>query len=95
VSEAAVAPDDRRASLTPLASAPSRPRAALQFLTEPGDLVVDPFAGSNTTGMVAETLERRWLAMDAVEEYLEASKFRFNGSVQRVGKKGGVMNAKR
>jgi hypothetical protein len=33
--------------------------------------------------MVSETLERRWLAMDAVEEYLEASKFRFNGSVRK------------
>jgi hypothetical protein len=33
--------------------------------------------------MVAETLDRRWLAIDAVEEYLEASKFRFNGSVRR------------
>lgn len=58
------------------------PEFFIKFLTEPGDLVVDPFAGSNTTGMVAETLERRWLAMDAVEEYLEASKFRFNGSIQ-------------
>lgn len=58
------------------------PEFFIKFLTEPSDVVVDPFAGSNTTGMVAETLERRWLAMDAVEEYLEASKFRFNGSIQ-------------
>jgi hypothetical protein len=45
--------------------------------------------------MVAETLKRRWLAMDAVEEYLEASKFRFNGSVQRVGKKRGATTSTR
>jgi site-specific DNA-methyltransferase (cytosine-N4-specific) len=37
----------------------------------------DPFAGSNTTGAVSEKLGRRWLASENVEEYLEASKFRF------------------
>lgn len=49
----------------------------IKLLTDEGDLVVDPFGGSNTTGMVAEALGRRWIAMDDVEEYLEASKFRF------------------
>jgi DNA modification methylase len=49
----------------------------IKFLTDPGDLVVDPFAGSNITGEVAEGLQRRWLAFDLVEEYLEGSKFRF------------------
>ncbi|MEX0714574.1 MAG: site-specific DNA-methyltransferase, partial [Pirellulales bacterium] len=38
------------------------PRFFIQFLTEPGDLVLDPFAGSNTTGAVAEKLGRRWIA---------------------------------
>lgn len=50
----------------------------IKFLTDEGDLVVDPFGGSNTTGMVAEELGRRWIAVDEVEEYLEASKFRFD-----------------
>ncbi len=49
----------------------------LKFLTDEGDLVVEPFAGSNTTGQVAEGLGRRWIAADTVQEYLEASKFRF------------------
>ncbi len=49
----------------------------MKFLTDEGDVVVDPFAGSNTAGFVAEKLERRWIAIDLVEEYLEASKFRF------------------
>jgi len=53
------------------------PEFFIQLTTEPGDLVVDPFAGSNTTGFVAETLERRWLSIDSVEEYLQASTFRF------------------
>ena len=53
------------------------PEFFIKFLTDPGDLVVDPFAGSNVTGEVAERLERHWLAFELIEEYLEASKFRF------------------
>jgi site-specific DNA-methyltransferase (cytosine-N4-specific) len=49
----------------------------IKLLSDEGDLVVDPFAGSNTTGAVAESLGRRWIAVDMVEEYLSASKFRF------------------
>jgi len=48
------------------------------MLTDEGDLVVDPFAGSNVTGEVCERLKRRWIAFGIVEEYLEGSKFRFN-----------------
>lgn len=54
------------------------PEFFLKLLTDEGDLVVDPFGGSNTTGKVAETLSRRWIVMDEVSEYLEASKFRFD-----------------
>jgi DNA modification methylase len=53
------------------------PKFFIKLLTEPNDLVVDPFAGSNTTGAVAEGLKRRWIACEAVEEYLKASTFRF------------------
>ena len=56
----------------------SLPEFFLKFLTDQGDVVVDPFAGSNTTGMVAERLERRWIGIDMVGEYLNASKFRFD-----------------
>lgn len=54
------------------------PEFFVNLLTDTNDLVVDPFAGSNTTGAVAERLNRRWIAMELSEEYLEASKFRFN-----------------
>lgn len=47
------------------------------FLTDPGDLVLDPFAGSNTTGMVAEQLGRRWLSIEADTDYATASAARF------------------
>ena len=53
------------------------PAFFIQFLTEPGDLVLDIFAGSNTTGSAAERLSRRWLAFELSREYLAASVFRF------------------
>lgn len=53
------------------------PEFFIKMLTDEGDIVVDPFAGSNTSGAVAETLGRRWIAIDNSEEYLTASKFRF------------------
>lgn len=56
---------------------PDIPRFFIKMLTEPGDLVVDIFAGSNTTGYVAEKLGRRWLAFEIVHEYLLGSSFRF------------------
>jgi site-specific DNA-methyltransferase (cytosine-N4-specific) len=54
------------------------PSFFIKLLTQANDLVIDPFAGSNTTGAVAEQLDRRWLAFDEVEEYLRASRFRFD-----------------
>ena len=47
------------------------------MLTEPSDLVVDIFGGSNTTGQVAEAEGRRWMAFEALQEYVAASSFRF------------------
>jgi DNA modification methylase len=53
------------------------PEFFIKMLTEPGDLVLDIFAGSNTTGQVAQTHGRRWLAFDLSREYVAASTFRF------------------
>lgn len=53
------------------------PRFFIEFLTEPGDLVLDIFAGSNTTGLAAETVKRRWIAFEQDRHYLAASAFRF------------------
>lgn len=57
----------------------SLPEFFVKLLTDEGDLVLDPFAGSNTTGYVAEQLGRRWIGLELVEDYLQASKFRFEG----------------
>jgi DNA modification methylase len=56
------------------------PKFFIKMLTQSNDVVLDPFAGSLTAGAVAEKLERRWLAGEAVEEYLKAGVFRFEES---------------
>lgn len=49
----------------------------IRLLTEPGDLVLDPFGGSNTTGAAAEALERYWVTIEAERKYVDGSKGRF------------------
>jgi site-specific DNA-methyltransferase (cytosine-N4-specific) len=49
----------------------------INFLTEPGDIVLDPFAGSNTTGWIAETLGRKWISIEKKATYAKQSRIRF------------------
>jgi len=49
----------------------------INFLTDENDLVLDPFAGSNTTGACAEHAKRKWLSIEFEEKYAEQSKLRF------------------
>jgi site-specific DNA-methyltransferase (cytosine-N4-specific) len=56
----------------------------INFLTEPGDRVLDIFAGSNTTGAAAEGVQRRWLAFEQNLSYLAASAFRFIDANQSI-----------
>ena len=53
----------------------------IEFLTEPGDLVIDPFGGSNVTGAAAESLNRRWISIESEPKYAEASMARFPNAV--------------
>jgi len=53
------------------------PKFFIDFLTDEGDVVLDPFAGSNTTGQAAEVARRGWLAFEIEETYLEGSVYRF------------------
>jgi site-specific DNA-methyltransferase (cytosine-N4-specific) len=55
----------------------------VHFLTDPGDLVLDPFAGSNTTGFVSELAGRRWVAIEQEKAYVEQSRIRFRDPVLR------------
>jgi site-specific DNA-methyltransferase (cytosine-N4-specific) len=66
----------------------------INMLTEPNDLVVDPFAGSNVTGAVAESQGRRWLSIDVEDEYLRGSIARFEHLQFRIVEPAGALNAK-
>ena len=56
---------------------PQLPGFFINFLTDEHDLVVDIFAGSNTTGAVCEQLRRHWLAFELERRYLKAGRLRF------------------
>ena len=47
----------------------SLPEYFIKFLTNKGDLVVDPFGGSSITGYVAEKLGRKWRSIEMRHEY--------------------------
>lgn len=52
---------------------PHLPEYFIRMLTDPNDLVVDPFAGSCTTGEVADRLRRRWICVELEKEYLRGA----------------------
>lgn len=53
------------------------PAFFIKMLTDEGDVVLDIFGGSNTTGFTAEALKRKWLTFEMNQEYLASSAFRF------------------
>ena len=53
------------------------PEFFIRMLTDPGDVIFDPFGGSCVTGEVAERLDRRWICVELVERYLEGAVGRF------------------
>lgn len=52
----------------------------VEFLSEPGDLVVDPFGGSFTTAKAAELLGRRWLSTEVMAQYVLGAATRFRAA---------------
>lgn len=56
------------------------PEYFIRMLSDPGELVLDPFAGSCVTGEVAERLDRRWLCVELNENYLKGALGRFERS---------------
>ena len=55
----------------------------IKFLTNPADIVLDPFGGSNTTGAAAEELKRYWISIEPRDEYIEGSKGRFSAGLRK------------
>ncbi len=56
------------------------PEFFIKLLTKPGDVILDPFAGSNVTGEAAERLGRQWIAIELDPDYVAGSRFRFEPS---------------
>lgn len=57
------------------------PEYFVRMLTDPGDMVVDPFGGSCMTGEVCERLERNWQCIELSKEYLEGAIGRFHRGI--------------
>ncbi|SRR5579871_1338099 len=53
------------------------PEFFINLLTNKGDLIFDPFAGSNTTGEITEKLSRKWISIEPETDYINGSKGRF------------------
>ena len=54
----------------------------IKFLTDTGDIVLDPFGGSCTTGKAAENLARNWICIEPEKDYLAGAKGRFHSSIK-------------
>ena len=65
---------------------PQLPEYFIRMLTDEGDTVLDPFAGSCVTGAVAEALDRRWACCELSEEYIEGALARFAPGVHALPK---------
>lgn len=63
---------------------PNIPEFFIGLCTEEGDIVLDPFAGSNMTGYIAEKMGRRWIAIESEEEYFIGAKFRFDYDTESI-----------
>ncbi len=53
------------------------PKFFINLLTRPGQLVVDPFGGTGTTGLAAEQLGRKWIAVELDPKYAAVVPSRF------------------
>src|SRR5207302_1788296 len=61
--------NDRNIGLHPARMPAKVAEIFIQFLTKKNDLVLDPFSGSNTTGVIADRLKRRWISIEARPDY--------------------------
>jgi adenine-specific DNA-methyltransferase len=59
------------------------PDRLIRALTDPGDLVVDPFIGVGTTAVAAVIRARRVAGADLVEKYLDIARDRIRAAAKR------------
>lgn len=69
-------------SLTKATFSMDIPTKAIKILTYKNDIVLDPFMGSGTTAVAAETLGRRWLGIELSPNYTEISRKRVNDFIE-------------
>ena len=59
-------------------------RRIIQASTQEGDLILDPFCGSSTTGVVAVEEKRKYIGIELEPEYLELSKKRLEETIEKL-----------
>jgi site-specific DNA-methyltransferase (adenine-specific) len=65
-------------SLTKATFSMDIPTKAIKILSYKNDVVLDPFAGSGTTLVAAEILDRRWLGIELSPNYKQIAETRIN-----------------
>ena len=58
------------------------PTKAIKILTYKNDIVLDPFAGSGTSLVAAEVLDRRWIGIELSPNYAEVARKRINSFIE-------------
>lgn len=70
-------------SLTKATFSMDIPTKAIKILTYKNDIVLDPFAGSGTSMVAAETLDRRWVGIELSPNYAKVANERVGFFVQQ------------
>jgi site-specific DNA-methyltransferase (adenine-specific) len=77
-------------SLTKATFSMDIPTKAIKILSYKNDVILDPFAGSGTSLVAAETLDRRWIGIELSQNYCEVANSRVKPFIE--GKRQQVMD---
>jgi site-specific DNA-methyltransferase (adenine-specific) len=70
-------------SLTKATFSMDIPTKAIKILTYKNDIVLDPFAGSGTSLVAAEVLDRNWIGIELSENYVEVARKRVQSFIDK------------
>ena len=71
---------------------PQIPKRAISRWSKPGDLVLDPFCGSGTTGDVCMELGRRFVGYEINSNFVELANVRLSSTIEGMKRKNGKMD---